>query len=165
MKKITIPYFPTGIKYATPLLIGAGVYLWTINHPVWMGILTLAEIIILTTSYVTEINLDKKELRDFLSFLWIPFAQEKIRFNKLEKIVITKDKHSQMLNSRSRSRQLDWSSFTGTLITDDNKTLDLLTRTDKKELIKGLKEFVHFLRVDIEDQTTSEHFKIDINSY
>ncbi len=131
----------------------------------WTGVLVLLTIIVLTTNYVTEINLDKKEYRDFVSFLWMPFQEEKVKFKTVDKIVITKDNHSQMLNSRSRSRQLDWASFTGTLIIDDNKTLDLLTRTDKKELITGLREFVDFLKVDIEDQTTSQPFTIDISKY
>ena len=165
MKKIRIPYFPIGIKYATPLFLGLGIYLWAIGHPIWIGILTLLTLIILTTSYVTEINLNKKEYRDFLSILSIPFDEEIKNFKNVDKIVIRKDNHSQMLNSRSRSRQIDWSSFTGTLITDNSETLDLLTRTDKTELIKGLKEFVEFLKVEIEDQTTSQHFKIDISKY
>jgi hypothetical protein len=165
MKKISIPYFPTGIKYATPLLLGLGIFLWTLGYPLWTGILALLIMIILTTNYVTEIDLDKKEYRDFLSFLWIPFEEERVKFKTVDKIVITKDNHSQMLNSRSRSRQLDWSSFTGTLIVDNNKTLDLLTRTDKKELVKGLMEFVDFLKVEVEDQTTNRHFMIDISKY
>lgn len=111
----------------------------------------------MTTKYVTEINLDKKECIDYLSFLWIQVEPEKIKFNAVSKIVIIKANHSQMLNTRSRSRQLDWSSFTGTLILDENKTLDLLTRNNKKELIEGLKEFADFLKVDIEDSTTGRH--------
>jgi len=165
MKKISIPYFPTGIKYATPLPLGLGIYLWTIGYPLWTAALLLLIIIILTTNYVTEINLDRKEYRDFISFLWMPFDEEKVEFQTVDKIVITKDNHSQMLNSRSRSRQLDWSSFTGTLIVDGTKTLDLLTRTSKKELIVGLREFTDFLKVDIEDQTTNQAYKIDINKY
>jgi len=165
MKKISIPYFPTGVKYATPLPLALGIYLLTMGYPVWTGVLVLLTIIVLTTSYVTEINLDKKEYRDFVSFLGMQFEEEKMKFNKVDKIVITKDNHSQMLNSRSRSRQLDWSSFTGTLIVDDNKTLDLLTRTDKGELIRGLREFIDFLKVDVEDQTTSQPFRVDINKY
>jgi hypothetical protein len=70
-----------------------------------------------------------------------------------------------MLNSRSRSRQLDWTSFIGTLIIDDNKTLELLNRTEKRELIKGLKEFAEFMNLEIEDQTTKQHFKIDQSKY
>ena len=68
-----------------------------------------------------------------------------------------------MLNSRSRSRQMDWAWFTGTLLLDENKTLELLTKNDKHELIKGLKEFADFLGVDVEDQTTSRHYLIDIS--
>jgi hypothetical protein len=165
MKTISIPYFPTGIKYATPLPLGLAIYLYIIGYPVWTGVLVLLTIIVLTTKYVTEINMDKKEYRDFISFLWIPFEEEKVKFKTVNKIVITKDNHSQMLNSRSRSRQLDWASFTGTLIIDDNKTLDLLTRTDKRELITGLREFVDLLKVEIEDQTTNQPFTIDISKY
>ena len=165
MSRIIVPYFPIGIKYTTPLLIAVGVYLFIIGYPIWIGVMALLSIIILTTSYVTEINIDKKELRDFLSFLWMPFQVEIIKFNKAEKIIITKVNHSQVLNSQARSRQLDWSSFTGTLLTDNNKTLDLLTRTEKRALIKGLKEFAELLNVDIEDHTTSEYFKIDLNKY
>ena len=102
---------------------------------------------------------------DILSRRKNKVQEERTKFKKLEKIVIRKDNHSQMLNSRSRSRQLDWASFTGTLIADDKNALDLLTRTSKKQLIKGLKEFAGFLKVDVENQTTNEHFKIDINRY
>ena len=153
------------MRYATLLIFGLAIYTLTIGSLTWAGVLTLLGVIILTTKYVTVIDLDKKEYRDFLSLLWIPVEEERTKFKKLDKIVITKDSHSQMLNSRSRSRQLDWASFTATLIADDRHSLDLLTRTNKKELIKGLKEFADFLRVEIEDQTTNEHFKININKY
>ena len=162
MKKITIPYFPSGLKYVTPLVFGSAIYLLAIGYPIWSGVLALLATIVLTTKYVTEINLDRKEYRDFLSFIGLPVEEEKVKFSTINKIVITKDNHSQMLNSRSRSRQIDWASFTGTLILDENKTLDLLTRTDKKELIKGLIEFAVFLKVDIEDQTTGRHHVVDI---
>ena len=150
------------MRYASPLFVGAGAYLWTIGFPVWGAVLVILAIIITTTRYITEINLDEKEYRDYLSLLWIPLNDERTRFKKVEKIVITKDNHSQMLNSRSRSRQIDWSSFTGTLITDGNRALTLITRTDKKELINALREFVDLLNVELEDQTTSKHFTIDV---
>src|SRR5690606_7967099 len=85
MKRISIPYFPTGIKYSTPLLLGLGIYLWLIGHPVWLGIIILPTAVILTTSYVTEIDLEKKEFRDFVSILSIPFQEEIITFNRVEK--------------------------------------------------------------------------------
>src|SRR5687767_5039 len=90
VKKITIPYFPTGMRYATPLIFGIAIYTWTIGSLNWAGVLTLLGIIILTTRYVTVIDLDKKEYRDFLSLLWISFQEERTKFKKLEKIVIRK---------------------------------------------------------------------------
>jgi hypothetical protein len=162
MKKITIPYFPAGLKYVTPLILVTAIYLLAIGYAIWSAGLALIVTIILTTKYVTEINLEKKEYRDFLFFLGIPVEEERVKFRTVVKIVITKDNHSQMLNSRSRSRQIDWASFTGTLLMDENKTLELLTKNDKNELIKGLKEFADYLAVDVEDQTTGRHYLIDI---
>jgi hypothetical protein len=106
--------------------------------------------------------LDKKEYRDYLSFLWIPVKEERSKFNAIEKIIIRKENHAQMLNTRSRSRQIDWQSFTGTLLLDGNKSLDLLTKTDKKELIKGLKAFSAYLKVDVEDHTTGRFYIVDM---
>lgn len=163
MKQISIPYFPSGLKYVTPLFFGSAIYVLIIGYAIWSAGLALTATIILTTKYVTEINLKEKEYRDFLSFLWIPVEEERVRFSTLRKIVITKDNHSQMLNSRTRSRQIDWASFTGTLLLDENKTLELLTKNDKNQLIKGLKEFADFLGVDVEDQTTSRHYLVDIS--
>jgi hypothetical protein len=162
VKKIVIPYFPAGLKYAAPFILGAGIYLWTIGYPGWTLVATLLAIILLTTNYVTEISLDKKEYRDYLSFLWIPVKEERSKFNAIEKIIIRKENHAQMLNTRSRSRQIDWQSFTGTLLLDGNKSLDLLTKTDKKELIKGLKAFSAYLKVDVEDHTTGRFYIVDM---
>ena len=76
IKKITIPYFPTGLKYATPLAFGAAIYLIFINYPVWGGLLILLGAIVLTTKYVTEIDLSVKKYTDYLSLMWIPIKPE-----------------------------------------------------------------------------------------
>ena len=160
-KKIAIAYFPLGLKYATPLVFGAGIYLASLGHYGWCIVLILLGVVILTTNYVTEINLTDKKYNDYLSLLWIPLGEETNRFNSLDRIVVTKGNYSQMLNIRWRSRQLDWSDYTATLIMD-NGTLDLLTRNSKKELIGGLKEFAEFLNVGIEDRTSSQYYWVDL---
>ncbi len=162
VKKIIIPYFHVGLKYTTPFFIGLGIYLAIIGYSIWTAILALVALIILTTNYVTEIDFNKKEYRDFLSFLGFAFDEEKNKFKSVNKIVIVKENHSQMLNSRSRSRQLDWASFTATLILDGNKTLNLITRNNKKELVEGLLDFAKFLNVNIEDQTTGQNYMIGV---
>jgi hypothetical protein len=162
MKRVVIPYFPSGMKFVTPVIFGVAIYLFTIGYSAWATTLALLAVIILTTKYVTEINLDKKQYRDYLSFLWIPLQEEKTTFRTVNRIVIAKENISQMLNSRIQSRQLDWAQFTGTLVYDDVKTLELLTRNDKRELLMGLKEFASLLQVDIEDQSTSHHYIVDL---
>jgi len=124
--------------------------------------LILIGVIILTTKYVTEINLKDKEYRDYLFFLGFNLNEDINKFNEIDRIINTKGNYSQTINTRSRSRQMDWSDYTGTLILD-NGTLDLLTRHDKREIIIGLKEFSNFLEVGIEDRTTHQHHWIDTN--
>jgi len=164
IKKIIIPYFPKAMKYGTPLLFGAGGYLFMIEHPIWALILVVLGVIVLTTNYVTEINLAEKSYDDYLSFLWIPMNRDKKRFKHIDRIVISKCNYSQTLSSRIQSRQMDWTDYTGTLIMD-NDTLDLVTHTDKKELLHALRKFSDFLKVDVEDRTSSEHYWIDMTKY
>ena len=161
-KKIKIPYFPKGMKYASPLFFGTGIYLSTIHYAIWGVLLILSGAIILTTQYVTEINLKEKSYRDYLSLLGLTLNEESKTFNTMDRIVITKGRYSQTINTRVQSRQLDWSDYTGTLILDNNDTLDLLTMNDKKELLKGLKEFTDFLKVGVEDRTTNQHYWVDM---
>ncbi|MBK5279931.1 MAG: hypothetical protein JJE09_13815 [Bacteroidia bacterium] len=164
IKKITIPYFPTGLKYITPLLAGGGIYLIVLSYSVFGGILILVAAIILTSNYVTEIDLGKKVYSDYLSILWLPVNMEKKKFTKIDRIVITKGAYAQTINTRSRSRQLDWADYTGTLLFDQLDSLDLLTKTDRTDLLKGIKEFKDFLNVDVEDRTTSQPYWIDMNN-
>jgi hypothetical protein len=162
IKKVTVSYFPRDLKFVTPLLFGAGIYLVVTRHPVWGLLLILLGAVILTTHYVTEINLKEKKYLDYLSLLGLSLQVESRTFNSLEKIIITKGNYAQTINTRAQSRQLDWSDYTGTLLMDNDNSLDLLTRNSKKDLIKGLKEYADFLQVGVEDQTTRDHFWIDL---
>ena len=165
MKKIKTPYFPAALRYAAPLPAALAVYLLANGFAIWACAVALLSMILLTTNYVTEINVHEKECRDFLSFLGMPLQEETLKFQKVNKIVITKERPSQMANTRSRSRQLDLSTFTGTVLFYESKTLTLLTRTDKKDLITSLQEFADLLNVNIVYHTTKEHFIIDPGKY
>lgn len=162
-KRITVPYFHIGLKFITPPIFGTGIYLAIAGHPAWAFVLVLTGGIILTTRYITEINLTERKCRDYLSLLGIPLNEEAMEFKNLERIVITKGNYAQTINTRAQSRQMDWSDYTGTLIFDNDRTLDLLTRNNKAELIKGLKEFTDFLHVQVEDRSTNKHTWIDMS--
>jgi len=162
-KKITIPYFPVGLKFFSPVLFFAGLYLLAIEHPIWGVVLIVLTAIVLTTRYVTEIDLQKKVCNDYLAMLGIPFSKEVKKFNAVDRILVTKGNHARRVQSRIQSRSMNWSDYTGTLVFDDGETLDLLTRSDKKELLLGVKEFADFLKVGVEDHSTSHHYWVDFS--
>jgi hypothetical protein len=118
IKQIILPYFPKELKYITPLIFGAGIYFIYAGYFVWAVVMILLGIIVLTTKYVTEINLNEKRFRDYLSFLWLPLDQESKRFNTIDRIVITRERIQQKINTRVQSRQLDWFEYTATIIFD-----------------------------------------------
>lgn len=161
-KEIIIPYFPKGMKYATPLIAGLGIYLIILGHPIWGTLLLIPVPFILTTKYVTELNFDERFYNDYLSLLGFTLSKEVKRFNHIDRIIITKGNYSQNLNTRIQSRQMNWSDYTGTLIHDSTGRLDLLTRTDKDELITELIAYADFLKIGIEDRTTSRPYWIDV---
>jgi hypothetical protein len=164
IRKIVIPYFPKAIKVSSPVIFVAGIYLFTTAHPIWASILILLGIIVLTTNYITTINLQDKIYVDYLHLLGLKFNKESKTFREAIKIVISKGNYSQTINTRVQSRQLDWTDYTATLILDSD-TLDLLTRNDKKKLLEELKEFSDFLNVGVEDRTTPQPFWIDMKRY
>jgi hypothetical protein len=164
-KKITTAYFPAGLKIFAPFLFFGGIYLCFGSHsiPVLGVILTVAGIGIFTTNYVTEIDLDAKVYSDYLSMAGIKINNESGSFKTLDKIVITKGNYSQVIRTRVQSRQMDWSDYTATLLMDEEGILDLLTRNKKRELIEELRELAEFLGVGMEDQTTNQHYWIDLS--
>lgn len=164
MKKISIPYFPKGVKYSTPVPLVAGIYLLISGYPFWGAFLILLGFVVWTTRYVTEIDLENHVYQDYLSFLGLKLNEEKKKFNALDRIVISKGNYSQTVNTRIQSRQMNWSDYTATLLLD-NGTLDLLTRSDKQNLLKGVKEFSDFLKVDVEDRTTNRHCWVDMSKF
>jgi hypothetical protein len=163
-KKIVVPYFPTGIKYSAPLIILVGMYLLFTGHFVWAFVLILLGIIILTTKYVTEINLSEKYYEDYLFFLGLKVQPEMNRFNAVDRIIVTKGSYSQRVVSRIQSRQINWSEYTATLLFDSGDSLDLLSVQDKHDLIKSLKDYADFLKVGVEDRTTPRHYWVDIEN-
>jgi len=164
IKKISIPYFPKGVKYSTPVPWAVGIYLLISGYPFWGAFLILLGLVVWTTQYVTEIDLENHAYQDYLFFLGLKLSEEKKKFNTIDKIVISKGNYSQTVNTRVQSRQMNWSDYTATLLLD-NGTLDLLTRSDKQNLLRGLKEFSDFLKVGVEDRTTNRHYWVDMSKF
>jgi len=141
------------MRYTAVAIILGALYLVFLKYLVFGILLILLSIFILTAQYVTIIDAGKKKLIDAFVFYGIRIVTEKSSFAILHKIVITKGKYSQNINTRAMSRQLDWTDYTGTLIYDDTGSLDLLTREDKKELMDALRVYAGALHVGIEDHS------------
>jgi hypothetical protein len=165
VKKITTPYFPKGFKFAAPLVLVGGLYLTYIKHEIWGSFFILAGIIILTTHYATQINLVGKRYHDYLFFLGLRLNSESGTFRSIEKIVITKGDYEETITTMIQSRDIEFSDYTGTIVFSGNHKLDLLTDMDKKRLLKRIKEFAVFLKVGVEDRTSTHPYWIDIDKY
>lgn len=165
VKKISTPYFPKGFKFASPIVMAGSLYLIYLKHEIWGSFFLLTSIIFLTTHYATVINLVNKTYRDYLFFLGFRLNSEKGTFNHIEKIVITRGDYQETFTTMINSKDVEFSDFTGTLVFNGSHRLDLLTDMDKKRLIKRLKEFAVFLKVGVEDRTTTHAYWIDIDKY
>ena len=107
--------------------------------------------------------MDGRRYLDYLFFAGLKLGKESQQFERLEKIVVTKAHFSKTLNSRVQTTQLEITDYTATLIFDHGKTLDLITKNDKRELLKGLKDFAPFLNVNVEDRSTKNHYWVDLS--
>jgi hypothetical protein len=160
--RITFPYFPNALRYASPLPLLGGAYLLFTQNYFWGFALVVLSVILFTTRYVTEIDLTAKVYKDYLFFLGFQLNRDIKHFSHVDRIIVTKGNYSQTLNSRIMSRQMDWSDYTGTLIID-NGTLELLTHTNKRSLVLGLAPLAKQLKVGIEDRCTNKFYWIDID--
>ncbi len=155
--------FPTHFPdHSQSIALGVGRLPHLNVHWFWGLVSVLFVVMILTTYYVTEIDLQAKQYNDYLYFFSFNLNEEKKKFDSLDCIIITKAKLTKNVNTRFQSTQFRRTEYTGTLIHDETETLDLVTTEDKQELLKKLKEFAAFLNVDVEDRTTGSPYLIDM---
>jgi hypothetical protein len=155
--RIVIPYFPPAWKYSTPVLLYGAYKVYTLGYPIWTLVLIIFTAMIFTSKYVTLIDNDKKICLDYLTILFIKFNKEAKKYQAIDRVVITKGRYVKQLNSRISSRTLKWEDYTGTLLFDDNSTLELLTHDDPKKLIESIRVIAAMLNVGIEDRTRREY--------
>jgi hypothetical protein len=118
-------------------------------------IIVLITIFILTAQFTTVIDTGRKEFIDAFSFYGMSVGKERKQFRELNKIVITKGQYKQNINTRSQSRTLRWTDYTATLIYDNGRILDLVTREDKSDVIVFAKLYSTALGIGIEDRSIS----------
>ncbi len=155
---IHLYYFPKGLRYATPAFWALAAYLVLPGYWVISLILIAVSIFILTAKYLTIIDLQQKEFTDAFGFYGIQVNSEKKKYNYLEKIILTKAKYNQQLNSRARSSTMQWTEYTATLVYDNHQQLDLVSREDKGDVVEFAKVYSHLLKVPIQDLSVATEY-------
>ncbi|MFN6946971.1 MAG: hypothetical protein ACK4ND_18655 [Cytophagaceae bacterium] len=161
-KRIKIPYFPPFFRYGSPLFFGFGIYLAFEDSLIFGFLLSLLGVVFLTTFYVKEINLKEKAYKDYFFILGLQLQKKSWKFDSVDRMIVTRNNYSRVINTRFSSRTVYWSEFTGSLIFVPHRKLKLITRNNKKDLLKDLKEFAHFLEIDVEDRTSANYYWIDL---
>ena len=150
---IRLFYFPKGLRYTTVAFILVALYLVYTGYFFVATLIVVISIFILTAQYVTTIDMQQREFVDAFSFYGINYVMERNKFRELNKIVVTKGRYMQKVVSRVQQRTLQWSDYSATLIYDGDKTLDLVTREDKKDVMQFISLYSQSLGVEVEDQS------------
>jgi hypothetical protein len=153
MVRISLYYFPLGLRYTSIALLGLAGWLLHISYFGLAVVAILICVFVLTAQYVTTIDLEARRYIDAFTFYGIDIDNEKRSFNKINRIEVTKGNYSQKISTRSSDRQLDWADYTGTLIYDDIGELTLVTHEDKKQLMKTLLVYATALKCEIDDKS------------
>jgi hypothetical protein len=152
---IRLYYFPGGLRYSTPVLFLLAIYLAYPGYWIISIVMVVVSIFILTAQYVTIIDIEQKMFVDAFSFYWINIVTERKRFQQLDKIILTKGRYEQQLNSRARSTTMRWTEYTATLVYDGHQQLDLVTREDKGDVVEFARVYSQSLKVGIQDLSTA----------
>lgn len=154
--RITLPYFPRLWKYSIPVILFGAYELYSLGYPIWAFVLIVFCFLIISMNYVTIVDHSKKIVEDYLTIFWIPFDKDVKKYNAIDRIILTKGKFVKKLESRISSRTVNWEDYTGTLLFDDNTTLELITHDDPQKLIESVRVIASMLNVGIEDRTRRE---------
>lgn len=148
---IRLYYFPQGLRYTTPVFFLLAIYIGFVGYLVVPIAIVVVSTFILTAQYVTIIDTERREFLDAFGFYGINFVRERKRYEQLDRIIITKAKYEQKLNSRARSTTMRWTEYSATLIYDGDQKLDLVSREDKGDVIEFAMIYSHSLKVGIDD--------------
>lgn len=159
---LNIYYFPQAVRYVSGIAFIFAFYIASHAYLFMAVLLIFIGLFILTAKYVTSFDKKNKSIQDYFSVLGLKANSEKIHYNVLNQIIITKENKGYTANSRSRTRQVKWSQYDAHLIYDDQNSFKLLSNNSKKELMAEIKALVQFLDLTIADQTSRTPYTVSI---
>jgi len=151
--------------YFSGHIIFLGIFLLVVGlvavfvKPVIGLILLLISLIILTTHYRLNVDLDNKVYHDYLWILGLRNG-EKGKFNSMEYLFIKKSSVTQTMQLRVASSTIQKEVYDGYLKFSDLDKVHLLTLDNKADLIKKLKPISEQLKIRIIDYSAATPIEV-----
>ena len=144
-------YFSDGIRWTVLLTIGPlAIYLlFWVGAYVMAGILVLGIVFAFSTKYITIIDTEKRVIKDLFIVLFIQSGKH-IRYRSLHSIRIEKQRIRYNANQRARDRVADFFTYTGTLLYDDYKSLELSSKSEYSWFGSEMKRLSEELQIPLE---------------
>ncbi|MEQ9403750.1 MAG: hypothetical protein RIM99_09210 [Cyclobacteriaceae bacterium] len=144
-------YFSDSTRWMLLLAFtGWSVYLlfWTSSQ--WfIAVLVVLSVFFFSTKYVTEIDTNNNVIRD-LFYVFFVRSGKYIRYKELHSIRIDKTRVDHQVRSRASDRRFNFSSYTGTLLYDKYKSLELTTKTEYEWFGSEMKRLSEELQIPIQ---------------
>lgn len=143
-------YFSGSFKW-----IASGVCVLVATIAVWNSYnWVLAPMLILIVCFFTtyneiEIDITKGVIKDSFLFIWIPTQEETKSFKSLHKIRLNKQLQSYTANSRTRTTQVKFYEYIGTLELDSGE-LELIRDVDYEKFSERIKKLSAELNLQVE---------------
>ena len=150
--KIKEPYFAVELKWIVGILgIGGSFYLLTsTTYGLFSILIVLAVIVVFSTGYSLIIDTDKKLIKDDFKFLWISTESEQVDYSNLQKITISKDRHTYTANSRGKTGVTDFNEFIATLHYDNSEEIELKRSINFQAFSEYVHDLANKLQLDVE---------------
>ena len=132
------------------LLLGSSLIL---EKPIVAGILVVSSVLVLTTHYRLEIDVDRKICHDYLWLCGFRLGERK-SFDSLDYLFIKPVKVSQRMSARVASTVVHKESFDGYLKFSNAETLHIATRDSHHALLKQLQKLASKLHLRVVDYTS-----------
>lgn len=149
--KLVDPYFSETLKWT--IAVGSASlsgYLFLTAQYQWIVfVLIVLSLVVFSTKYVLEVDLNKKIIIDSFYLLWIRIKSEELQFNTLMCIRLDKQRHTYNASTRSVDRQADFNEYIGTLEYDLDKSVELARNMEYQFITEEMQSFAGQLNIPV----------------
>lgn len=144
-------YFSDGLRWTILILLTPlTIYLLFWIKAYWFVLIIISVIVFFfSTKYVTEFDTKNKVIKDLFYVFFIK-SGKLLKYRTLLCIKIDKERRTFKDNSRSRDRTFDYFIYTGTLLYDNNSSLELTRKNEFKWFGSEMKRLAEELQIPIE---------------